>query len=146
MREMGQNHKSVAVLQIWLNLWWMILLGVRHNYTKSEQRWQPGTGATSGGPMFHNLPELAKNAIFFWLVWVPRMSMEGAICIGTNPDDEQTPLITIGWVLHPISGLNDLFLGPKYGKVLVEKAPSLHILVMCLTTMDCVGNSCGDEQ
>ena len=57
--------------------------------------------------------------------------MEGAICIGTNPDDEQTPLITIGWVLHPISGLNDLFLGPKYGKVLVEKAPSLHTSSSC---------------
>ena len=35
-----------------------------------------------------------KNAPF-WPVWVPRMSMEGAICIGTNLDDGQTPLIPV---------------------------------------------------
>ena len=29
------------------------------------------------------------------VVWVRRMSMEEAICIGTNLDDEQTALISI---------------------------------------------------
>ena len=53
--------------------------------------------------------------------------MEGAICIGTNLDDERTLLITIYWVptvywvLHPSSGPGDLFLGPKYRKIGLEK-------------------------
>ena len=42
--------------------------------------------------------------------------MEGAICIGTNLDDEQTPLTPISWVLHPISWLKNLFWGPKNRK------------------------------
>ena len=50
------------------------------------------------------------------------MSMEGAICLGTNLDDEQTPF-TVQWVLHPISGLNNLFFGPKQGKVNLQKHP-----------------------
>ena len=49
--------------------------------------------------------------------------MEGAICIGTNLDGEQTPLITIWWVWHASSGLNDLFWGPKHGKISLETHP-----------------------
>ena len=39
--------------------------------------------------------------------------MEGAICIGTNPNDKQTSLINVEWVLHPSSGLGGLFVGAK---------------------------------
>ena len=41
-----------------------------------------------------------KNAPFRG-VWVPSMSLEGDICIGVGPDDEQTLLIPDQWVLDP---------------------------------------------
>ena len=48
------------------------------------------------------------------------MCMEGSICIGKDPDDGQTPLIAVKYVLHLVNGLNDLFLGPKYRKISLE--------------------------
>ena len=41
-REMGKNRNSL-VLQIQLNFWWMIPMGVKDNHTKFEQdtqRWR----------------------------------------------------------------------------------------------------------
>ena len=42
---------------------------------------------------FKICPNKPENALF-GVVWVPGMSSEGAICIGTNLDDEKTLLIT----------------------------------------------------
>ena len=69
---------------------------------------------------------IASGGLGFYLfgaVWLIRMSLEGAICIGTILDDEQTPFIIVSWVLHPNSRLNDLFLGPNCRKISVEKHP-----------------------
>ena len=65
---MGKNQTSVVVLQIRVNLWCMIPMGVKYNYTKFEQetrRWRPGTGFASGGPQFQKLQFRAKNG-HFW--------------------------------------------------------------------------------
>ena len=67
-------------------------------------------------------------------VWVPKMCMEGAICIGTNLDDKQTPLIIAEWGLHPICGLNDHFLDPNYRKISLEK----HQVFICSIIWCCV--------
>ena len=56
-------------------------------------------------------------------IWVPRMSVERCMCIGTNLDDEQTHLITLQCLSHFTSGLKDLFVGPKYRKIGLEKHP-----------------------
>ena len=66
---------------------------VKYNHTKFEQetqRWQPGTGVAYSAPWFisKSVKHRPKNAGF----WVP--CVEGAICIGTNLDDEQAPLFT----------------------------------------------------
>ena len=42
---------------------------------------------------FKICPKWSENALF-GAVWVPKMSMQGSICIETNLD-EQTPLITV---------------------------------------------------
>ena len=66
-------------------------MGMKHSQTKIEQetqQWQPGTGITSDGPRFQNLSKIAPQNASFWPFWVSRMSMEGAICIETNLDDE----------------------------------------------------------
>ena len=49
--------------------------------------------------------------------------MEGSICIRTNLDVKQTPFIMFYCGMYPIRGLNDLFLGPKYRKLALEKHP-----------------------
>ena len=52
---MGKNQNSVVVLQIRVEFWWMIPMGVKYNHTKFEQetqQWRPGTGFASGGPQF----------------------------------------------------------------------------------------------
>ena len=64
---MGKNQNSVVVLQIRMNFWWMIPMGVKYNHTKFEQetqRWRPGTAVASGGPQFQKLQFRAKTAIF----------------------------------------------------------------------------------
>ena len=43
--------------------------------------------------------------------------MKGSICIGTKLNENQTPFIIVHYVMYPIMGLNDLFLGPKYRKI-----------------------------
>ena len=63
-----------------------------------------------------------KNAIL-GAIWVPRMSMEGSICIGINLNDKQTLFIMVQCVLYPITGRSDLFLGPKHRKIGLEKHP-----------------------
>ena len=50
------------------------------------------------------------------------MSFEGAICIGTNLDNEQTPLITVLCVLHPSSGLNTSFLAQNAVKLALKSS------------------------
>ena len=65
---MGKNQNSVVVLRIRLKFWWMIPMGVKYNHTKFEQetqRWRPGTGFASGGPLFKKLQFRAKNS-HFW--------------------------------------------------------------------------------
>ena len=94
---MGKNQNSVVVLRIWLKFWCVIPMGVKYNHTKFERetrRWRPATGFASGGPPFQNLSKMAKNA-FFWAVWVPRICVQGSICIGTNLNDKQTPFIIV---------------------------------------------------
>ena len=56
------------VLEIRLELWWMILMGVKYNHTQFEQetqQWRPETGFASGGPQFQKLQFRAKNS-HFW--------------------------------------------------------------------------------
>ena len=72
-------------------------------------------------------------------VWVPRMSMEGSICIVANLDDEETPLITSVRVCFA-SGPNDLFGGLKYRKTSLQTSLfaylfTFHQLVLCLIAM-----------
>ena len=65
---MGKNRNSVVVLQIRVNFWWMIPMGVKYNHTKFEQetqRWRPGTGFASGEPQFQKLQFGAKNSVFW---------------------------------------------------------------------------------
>ena len=62
-----KNQTSVAVLRIRLRFWCMIPMGVKYNDTKFEretQRWRPGTGLTSGGPLFPNSSKMAQNCHF----------------------------------------------------------------------------------
>ena len=65
---MGQNQISVVVLQIQVNFWCMIPMGVKYNHTKFEpetQWWRPGTTFASGGPQFPKNCSLGpKTAIF----------------------------------------------------------------------------------
>ena len=61
---MGKNLNSVVVLRIRLKFWWMIPKHVKYNHTKFEQetqRWRPGMGFASGGPLFHNSSTMAQN-------------------------------------------------------------------------------------
>ena len=152
---MGKNHKSVMVLRIQPKFWWMIPMGVKDNHAKFEQenqQWRPGTGGASGRPRFHNLSQMApKNALCLGSL-VPRLSMEGAICIAISLDDEQIPLITVRCVLHPISGVKDLFLDPKYRKILKTLKSTLfaylftfHLPAQCFIAMDCVWHPCSDK-
>ena len=65
---MGKNQNSVVVLQIRMNFWWMIPMGVKYNHTKFEQetrRWRPRTGFPSHGPQFQKLQFRAKNSQFW---------------------------------------------------------------------------------
>ena len=65
---MGKNQNSVVVLQIRVNFWCMIPMGVKYNHTKFEretQRWRPGTRFASGGPLFQRLQFSVKNS-HFW--------------------------------------------------------------------------------
>ena len=120
----AKNQTSIMVLRIGLQFWWMIAMGVEYNHTKirqQTQRWQPGTDVSSGGPRFQNPSKMPPKNAPFWPVWVPRMCMEGGICIETNLDCKQTPLITAYSVLHPSTVLNELFLGPKHHKIRIEK-------------------------
>ena len=48
-------------------------------------------------------------------VWGQFGCLARAICIGTNQDDEQTPLININ-ILHPSIGLNGVFLAQHNAK------------------------------
>ena len=64
---MGKNQNSVVVLWIWLEFWCMIPKGVKYNHTKFEQenqRWRPGMGFASGGPLFQNSSKTAQNCHF----------------------------------------------------------------------------------
>ena len=64
---MGENHISIVVLRIRPKFWWMQPMGVRDNHTKYEpktQRWRPGTGVASAGPLFQNLQFRAKISLF----------------------------------------------------------------------------------
>ena len=64
---MGKNQNSVVVLWIWLKFWCMIPMGVKYNHPKFEretQRWRPGMGFTSGGPLFQNSSKMAQNCHF----------------------------------------------------------------------------------
>ena len=48
---MEKNENSAVVLQIWVEFWWMIPMGVKYNHTKFEQktqRWRPGTEFARG--------------------------------------------------------------------------------------------------
>ena len=72
-----------------------------------------------------------KNA-FFWPLWVPSPSMEGVICVEANLGDEKKLLMIVSRVLHPITGLSNLFLGPKYRKIILK----CHLPVLRLTAMD----------
>ena len=68
MPEMDKKDNSVMVLQIWLEFWWMIPMGVKYNHTKFGQEtqwWQPGTGVASGKPRFQNLSKIARKMPFF---------------------------------------------------------------------------------
>ena len=69
-------------------------------------------GVARGTPRFQNVSKMRKKYPF-WAVWVPRMSMEGAICIGIALDDEPKPSITDFWGFQPTNGLKNLFVGPK---------------------------------
>ena len=82
------------------------------------------------------------------------MCLEGAVFIGTNLDDEQGPFIIIYWVLHPSSGLNDLFWGPNYCKISLEKnpvcilfgvAPSCIVFDCVLGTLVAINNDEGNH-
>ena len=53
-----------------------------------------GGGLEQVSLSFQNLSKMAKNTLF-GAVWVPRMSMQGSICIATNLGDKQTPLIAV---------------------------------------------------
>ena len=71
-------------------------MGVRDKYTKYEQntqQWRSGMGVARhlGLKIRQKWPKIA----IFGADWVPRMSMEGSNCIGTNLDDRQTALITV---------------------------------------------------
>ena len=46
---------------------------------------------TSVSEFVENGPKLP----FLGAIWVPRMSMEGFICIGINLNDKQTPFIMV---------------------------------------------------
>ena len=86
-------------------------MGVKDNHTKHEQEtqcWWLGTSVASGGPRFQNLSKMATKCRF--------MANFGAQDVHgrTNQDNEQTLLIGIRWVLHPSSGVNNLFGDPKY--------------------------------
>ena len=57
--------------------------------------------------------------------------MEGAISIGTIFDDEQPLLVTLKLVLHPFSGLNNLFFGPKCHRIILATTCLLACLLAC---------------
>ena len=64
---MGKNQNSIVVLRIQLKFWWMIPMGVKYNHTEFEQetqRWRPGTGFASVGPLFQNSSNMAQNCHF----------------------------------------------------------------------------------
>ena len=94
--------------------------------------------------------KMPKNDLW-GAIWVPKMSKEGSICDGTNVDDEETPLIALHCILHPFRGPNDLFLGPKYHKISLDKHPffciifKFHLPTLHLNAMGCVGHPCGDK-
>ena len=72
---MGGNHSSVVVLQILLELWWMLPMGVSNNHTKyglETQRWRPGTGVASAGPPFQ-MQFRAKSILF-----LPKTTLDSA--------------------------------------------------------------------
>ena len=65
------------------------------NFKQETHRYQPRTTIASGVRRFQKRPNTANRA-GSWVVVVPRMSMEGATCIGTYLVDEQTPYISFG--------------------------------------------------
>ena len=94
-REMGKNHNPVVVFWISPKCWWMIPIGVRDNHTYYSKR--PRTASQVPNPVFsikkkNNCQKHAKKAPFS-AICVSSLSLEGAICIETNLDDEQTSLI-----------------------------------------------------
>ena len=46
-------------------------------------------------PVLNICRKWPKKMPLVWLVCIPRISIDGAICIGTDLDGEQTPLITV---------------------------------------------------
>ena len=81
------------MLRIQLKFWW-IAMGVKYNHTKFEQETQHYLARTgfANGLGFKICQKRPKTALL-GAVWVSRMSMEDAICFGTNLDDEQTPVL-----------------------------------------------------
>ena len=68
MREKGENHSFIVVLQIRPKFGWMLPMGVMDNHTKYEweiERWRPGTGVGSARRLFKNLQFNAKIGLLF---------------------------------------------------------------------------------
>ena len=83
-------------------------------------------GITSGGPRFQNL---SKNSQIkgppFHAVSVPSMCVEGAVCMGTNLDDEQTPSTTMsGFCTQSLSSTTSFWAQNTAKSVL--RRPFLH--------------------
>ena len=90
---MGKHHNSVVVVRIQPKFEWMC-----STITKSLSKKLNGGGRERVSQVadlgFKICQKLPKNALL-GAIWVCRISLEGAICIGTNLDDEQTPLIAV---------------------------------------------------
>ena len=72
-------------------------MSVKNNHKKCEAespRWRPGPCVASGGTLVEKCVENGQILPFFWVVWVPRMSMEWSTFFGTNIVDEETLFIT----------------------------------------------------
>ena len=79
---MGKNQNSAMVLRIAAE----ILVG--DTCGCGEQVSQMATYVSKYVKNGLNLP-------FLEVVWVPKMSMEGSICIGTNLNNEKTPFVAV---------------------------------------------------
>ena len=69
---------------------------------------------------------------FIWITGAPGKR--------TLMDDEETPLISVWSVLHPINGLNDLVLGQNTTKSALKSTLSAHLFrfhpLVCLIAID----------